>query len=139
MPVEEFIGALDSKADSSSIDRREKRPHNVRVADCSIGPDSTYHKMKGICKGAVRFRRDGGWNSLTYTTEYAGDGAAAGGDMLRASDGIIPFQFEDVTKVGRCGGCAYAHEVEDIDLDKAEACKPVPLQTLEYQGAKSYL
>lgn len=40
--------------------------------------------------------------------------------MLRASDGIIPLQFEEVTKVGKCSECAYSHPLEETEEDMSK-------------------
>ncbi|KAK4199944.1 hypothetical protein QBC40DRAFT_175104 [Triangularia verruculosa] len=98
-------------------EHRKSSRANPRSEDCSIGPDSTYHKLKGLCKGAVRFRKDGHWGSIKMTTEYGGGGGGAG-DMMRASDAIMPLQYE-VTKVAGCGECGYAHDLDAVELDKS--------------------
>lgn len=115
------------KEPGSVRELRKSRPANPRVADFIIHSDSTYHKLKGLCKGAVRFRKDGHWGSIKLTTEYdygGGGGISGGGDMLRASDGIvIPLQYELVAKVGACGDCGYAHELDEVKLDKSDKRK----------------
>ncbi|KAL2015336.1 hypothetical protein VTK56DRAFT_5780 [Thermocarpiscus australiensis] len=109
--------------ESSSIsDHRKSNPINPRLADCTIGEDSTYHKLKGLCKGAVRLRTEGHWGNVKISTEYdygsGGSAVAAGGNMLRASDGIVvPLEYE-VVKVVACE-CGYAHPLDEVDLDKS--------------------
>lgn len=98
-------------------EHRKSSRANPRSEDCNIGSDSTYHKLKGLCKGAVRFRKDGHWGSIKMTTEYGGGGGGAG-DMMRASDAIVPLQYE-VTKVAGCAECGYAHDLEAVELDKS--------------------
>ncbi|KAK4663496.1 hypothetical protein QC763_0099140 [Podospora pseudopauciseta] len=98
-------------------EHRKSSRANPRSEDCNIGSDSTYHKLKGLCKGAVRFRKDGHWGSIKMTTEY-GDGGGGAGDMMRASDAIVPLQYE-VTKVAGCAECGYAHDLEAVELDKS--------------------
>lgn len=109
------------KETSYNSDRRKSRPSTPRVPDCAIREDSTYYKLKGLCRGATKFRTDGHWGSIKFTSEYDQGVNATGtgaGDMLRASDGItVPFQYE-VTMVGACGSCGYAHSLEDVELDK---------------------
>ncbi|KAK3364527.1 hypothetical protein B0T25DRAFT_514194 [Lasiosphaeria hispida] len=95
----------------------------MRVTDCKIGVGSTYHLLKGFCKGGIQFKRDGHWGNIHRTTVYNGGGAASGGDMLRASDGIIPFQFEEAVRVGRCSECDFAHVVNEIELDMANSAQ----------------
>jgi hypothetical protein len=107
-------------------DRRRSRPTSPRVPDCAVRESSTYYKLKGLCRGATRFRKDGHWDSIKLTSEYdcGGGGAGAGaGDMMRASDGItVPFQYE-MTKVGACADCGYAHDLDEVELDKSNKGK----------------
>ncbi|KAK4153824.1 hypothetical protein C8A00DRAFT_14998 [Chaetomidium leptoderma] len=119
-----LIGVEDLLKESGfNSDRRKSRPASPRVPDCGIREDSTYYKLKGLCKGATKFRKDGHWDSIQLTNEYEYGGGAAGGgagDMMRASDGItVPFQYE-MTKVGACGECGYAHDLDDVELDMAD-------------------
>ncbi|KAL2193066.1 hypothetical protein P885DRAFT_46278 [Corynascus similis CBS 632.67] len=113
-------------------DWRKSRPASPRIPDHAIREDSTYFKMKGLCKGATKFRKDGHWGSIKLTTQcdYGVVSAGAGtGDMLRASDGItVPFQYE-TTMVGACGDCGYAHDLDDVELDKTN--KPEAVRTSE--------
>lgn len=132
-------------------EHRKSRPANPRLADFAIQEDSTYHKLKGLCKGAVKFRKDGHWGSIKLTTEYdygGGGGISGGGDMLRASDGIvIPLQYELVAKVGACGDCGYAHDLDEVKLDKSDkrmtsflpmSCKmPVHANQLVAEGVRT--
>ncbi|KAK4183660.1 hypothetical protein QBC35DRAFT_418480 [Podospora australis] len=105
-------------------ENRKSSRVNPRLADCNIDASSTYHKLKGLCKGAVKFRKDGHWGSIKLTTEY-GDGAGGGpGDMMRASDAIVPLQYE-VTKVAGCGECGYAHDLDAIELDKSGSAEAI--------------
>ncbi|KAL2152833.1 hypothetical protein VTH82DRAFT_3988 [Thermothelomyces myriococcoides] len=124
------------KETSYNSDRRKSRPSTPRVPDCAIREDSTYYKLKGLCRGATKFRTDGHWGSIKFTSEYDQGVNATGtgaGDMLRASDGItVPFQYE-VTMVGACGSCGYAHSLEDVELDKEN--KPEAVLTSE-SGAR---
>ncbi|KAK0726643.1 hypothetical protein B0T21DRAFT_385829 [Apiosordaria backusii] len=117
--VEDETYSVGSKRRQGSTltEHRKSSRANPRSEDCSIGPDSTYHKLKGLCKGAVRFRKDGHWGSIKMTTEYGGGGGGAG-DMMRASDAIVPLQYE-VTKVAGCGECGYAHDLDAVELDKS--------------------
>ncbi|KAK4033801.1 hypothetical protein C8A01DRAFT_19312 [Parachaetomium inaequale] len=112
------------KESSYNSDRRKSRPTSPRAPDCRIREDSTYYKLRGLCKGATRFRKDGHWDSIKLTNEYeygSGGAAAGAGDMMRASDGItVPFQYE-TTKVGACGDCGYAHDLDDVELDKSDS------------------
>ncbi|GAB1315362.1 hypothetical protein MFIFM68171_05572 [Madurella fahalii] len=125
------------KDPGSTSDLRKSRPANSRLADFAIPADSTYHRLKGLCKGAVKFRNDGHWGSIKLTTEYdygGGSGISGGGDMLRASDGIvIPLQYELVAKVGACGDCGYAHDLDEVKLDKSD--KPEGVRTSD-SGAR---
>ncbi|KXX82736.1 Sorbin and SH3 domain-containing protein 1 [Madurella mycetomatis] len=140
-PVSEeadVIGSDDiSKEPGPATELRKSRPVNPRAADFIIHSDSTYHKLKGLCKGAVRFRKDGHWGSIKLTTEYdygGSGGISGGGDMLRASDGIvIPLQYELVAKVGACGDCGYAHDLDEVKLDKSD--KPEGIRTSD-SGAR---
>lgn len=104
-------------------DRRKSRPASPRIPDCAIRDGSTYYKLKGFCRGATKFRKDGHWDSIKFTNEYeygSGGAMAGGGDMMRASDGItVPFQYE-MAKVGACGECGYAHDLDDVELDKSD-------------------
>jgi hypothetical protein len=110
------------KESSFNSDRRRSRPASPRVPDCAVRETSTYYKLKGLCRGATKFRKDGHWDSIKLTSEYdcgSGGAGAGAGDMMRASDGItVPFQYE-MTKVGACGDCGYAHDLDDVELDKS--------------------
>jgi hypothetical protein len=114
------------KESSFNSDRRKSRPASPRVPDCAVRETSTYYKLKGLCRGATRFRKDGHWDSIKLTSEYdcgSGGAGAGAGDMMRASDGItVPFQYE-MTKVGACGDCGYAHDLDDVELDKSDKGK----------------
>ncbi|KAK4450620.1 hypothetical protein QBC34DRAFT_349384 [Podospora aff. communis PSN243] len=90
----------------------------ARAPDCRITERSTYHRLGGLCPGAIRFRNDENWSSIQEVSEFSSLGAGSGGEMLRASDGIIPLQFEETTKVGRCSACYYSHDMEQVILDK---------------------
>ncbi|KAK4233534.1 hypothetical protein C8A03DRAFT_19410 [Achaetomium macrosporum] len=127
----DLLGLEELLKDSSfNSERRKSRPASPRIPDCGIREDSTYYKLKGLCKGATKFRKDGHWASIKLTTEYeygAGGASATGGDMMRASDGLaVPFQYE-TTKVGACGECGYAHDLDDVELDKSN--KPEAVRT----------
>ncbi|KAL2182220.1 hypothetical protein L209DRAFT_103148 [Thermothelomyces heterothallicus CBS 203.75] len=131
------IGFDDMLRESGyNSDWRKSRPATPRAPDCTIREDSTYYKLKGLCRGATRFRKDGHWGSIKLTSEYDHGVTATGagaGDMLRASDGItVPFRYE-VTMVGACGDCGYAHSLDDIELDKGN--KPEAVRTSE-SGAR---
>jgi hypothetical protein len=120
-----LVGLADFlKEPGEGAEQRRSQNRNSRPAETAIPEDSTYLKLKGLCKGAVRFRKDGHWGSIKLTTEYdygGGDAMSGGGDMLRASDGIvIPLQYEVVAKVGACGDCGYAHQLEEVKLDKSD-------------------
>ncbi|KAH6618381.1 hypothetical protein B0J18DRAFT_277749 [Chaetomium sp. MPI-SDFR-AT-0129] len=118
-----LIGLDDLMRETAyNSDRRKSRPASPRVPDCGIRGDSTYYKLKGLCKGATKFRKDGHWDSIQFTDyDYGGGGAAAGGDMIRASDGItVPFQYE-MTNVGACAECGYGHDLDDVELDKSDS------------------
>lgn len=93
------------------------RPQLIRKASLTIGPKSSYHRHKGICQGGVKFRKDGHWESIVKTSEFTAGAGASGGEMLRASDGIIPLQFEEEAKIGRCGECSYAHDLDEMERD----------------------
>jgi hypothetical protein len=130
---QDLIGVEDLLRESSYLsERRKSRPASPRIPDVSIREDSTYYKLKGLCKGATKFRKDGHWGSIKLTNEYeygAGGGAMGGGDMMRASDGItVPFQYE-MTKVGACGDCGYAYDLDDVELDKSNKRKPHPFHS----------
>ncbi|KAK0648067.1 hypothetical protein B0T16DRAFT_455573 [Cercophora newfieldiana] len=90
----------------------------ARPADCRITDRSTYIRLGGFCSGAAKFRLDNSWSSIKEVSEFSSLGAGSGGEMLRASDGIIPLQFEETTKVGRCSECYYSHEMDEVALDK---------------------
>jgi len=100
-----------------SIDKIIARPPLVRKASLTIGLKSSYHRLKGICQGGVKFRMGGHWESIVTTSEFSAGAGASGGEMLRASDGIIPLQFEEEAKIGRCGNCSYAHDLEEMEQD----------------------
>ena len=124
------IGVEDLLRESNvTSDRRKSRPASPRIPDCAIRDGSTYYKLKGYCRGATKFRKDGHWDSIQLTNEYeygSGGATVGGGDMMRASDGItVPFQYE-TTKVGACGECGYAHDLEDVELDKSGNRKALP-------------
>jgi hypothetical protein len=111
-----LIGPMESThLDDSSPETRP--PRVARQMDCSIGPSSTFRRLKGFCEGATTFRKDGHWDSIMRTSEYSAALTSAGGEMLRASDGIIPFQFEEETKIGKCGQCPYSHDLDEMELD----------------------
>lgn len=116
-----LIGLDDLMRETAyNSDRRKSRPASPRVPDCGIRADSTYYKLRGLCKGATKFRKDGHWDSIQLT-DYGAGGAAAGGDMIRASDGItVPFQYE-ATNVGACADCGYGHDLDDVELDKNDS------------------
>jgi len=121
----DLLGVEDLLRESSNLsDRRKSRPASPRIPDCSIREDSTYYKLKGFCRGATRFRKDGHWESIKLTNENdygSGGGAFVGGDMMRASDGItVPFQYE-MSRVGACGDCGYAHDLDEVELDKSDS------------------
>ncbi|KAK3903624.1 hypothetical protein C8A05DRAFT_43188 [Staphylotrichum tortipilum] len=123
----DILGVEDLLRESSNLsDRRKSRPASPRIPDCSIREDSTYYKLKGFCRGATRFRKDGHWDSIKLTNENdygSGGGAFVGGDMMRASDGItVPFQYE-MSRVGACGDCGYAHDLDEVELDRTEAVR----------------
>ncbi|KAH6640152.1 hypothetical protein F5144DRAFT_589695 [Chaetomium tenue] len=106
------------KESAYNSDRRKSRPASPRIPDCAISQDSTYYKLRGLCKGATKFRKDGNWDSIKLINEDEyGSGATGAGDMMRASDGItVPFQYE-TAKVGACGDCGYAHDLDEVELD----------------------
>ncbi|KAH6843444.1 hypothetical protein B0I37DRAFT_217893 [Chaetomium sp. MPI-CAGE-AT-0009] len=106
------------KDSAYNSERRKSRPTSPRVPDCAIRQDSTYYKLRGLCKGATKFRKDGNWDSIKLINEDEyGSGAGGAGDMMRASDGItVPFQYE-TAKVGACGDCGYAHDLDEVELD----------------------
>jgi hypothetical protein len=68
----------------------------VREADCSIGPKSTFETMGGFCKGAELFRKGGHWQGIKQTGGYVANKQAS---------------------IGRCVGCSYAHNYEEVRLD----------------------
>lgn len=98
----------------------------ARPPDCKITDRSTYKRLGGLCPGAIKFRNDSNWSSIVEVSEFSSLGAGSGGEMMRASDGIIPLQFEETTKVGRCSECYYSHDMEEVALDKSLDCK-IPL------------
>ncbi|KAK0624414.1 hypothetical protein B0T14DRAFT_426326 [Immersiella caudata] len=91
----------------------------ARPPDCRIAERSTYKRLGGLCPGAIKFRNDENWSSIQEVSEFSSLGAGSGGEMLRASDGIIPLQFEETIKVGRCSECYYSHAMEEVVLDKS--------------------
>ncbi|EAQ85510.1 hypothetical protein CHGG_09524 [Chaetomium globosum CBS 148.51] len=115
------------KESAYNSDRRKSRPASPRIPDCAISQDSTYYKLRGLCKGATKFRKDGNWDSIKLINEDEYGSAAAGpGDMMRASDGItVPFQYE-TAKVGACGDCGYAHDLDEVELDMSDSRKNIP-------------
>ncbi|KAK4095988.1 hypothetical protein N658DRAFT_437040 [Parathielavia hyrcaniae] len=128
---QDMLGVQDMLRESGHpSEHRKSRPTTPRIPDLGIRADSTYYKLKGLCKGATRFRKDGHWDSIKLTNEYeygAGGGSIGAGDMMRASDGItVPFQYE-TTKVGACGDCGYAHDLDEVELDKSS--KPEAIRT----------
>ena len=68
----------------------------VREADCSIGPHSSFGQMGGFCKGAELFRTGGHWQGIKQTGGYVANKQAS---------------------IGRCVGCGYAHNYEEVRLD----------------------
>ncbi|KJR84325.1 uncharacterized protein SPSK_08383 [Sporothrix schenckii 1099-18] len=68
----------------------------VREADCSIGPKSTFEMMGGFCKGADLYRSGGHWQGIKQTGGYVANKQAS---------------------IGRCVGCSYAHNYEEVRLD----------------------
>ncbi|OAA66565.1 Src-domain containing protein [Niveomyces insectorum RCEF 264] len=68
----------------------------VREPDCSIGPRSSFHQMGGFCKGAELFRSGGHWQGVKQAGGYVANKATA---------------------IGRCVGCGYAHNYEEVRLD----------------------
>lgn len=112
-------------AGKPNIDKIIARPPLVRKASLTIGFKSSYHRLKGICQGGVKFRMDGHWESIVTTSEFSAGAGASGGEMLRASDGIIPLQFEEEAKIGRCGECSYAHDLEEMERDASLAGKRI--------------
>ena len=132
-----LMGLEDLLRESSWLSEPQKgRPAYPRSPDCKIGEGSTYHRLKGFCMGAARFRKDGNWSSIKFSTEFeygAGGIGAGGGDLLRASDGIVvPLQYE-MTKVGSCGECGYAHDLDEVEADKSNKGKnPVMITMIMY-------
>jgi hypothetical protein len=120
-----LVGVEDLLRESSlSSDRRKSRPTSPRIPECEIREGSTYYRLKGLCRGATKFRKDGHWDSIRLVDEFDAGVGAGGGDMMRASDGItVPFQYE-MTKVAACGDCGYAHDLDEVDLDKESKRKP---------------
>ncbi|KAK3303809.1 uncharacterized protein B0T15DRAFT_402453 [Chaetomium strumarium] len=116
------------KESSFHSERRKSRPASPRIPDCGIREDSTYYRLKGLCKGATRFRKDGHWGSIKLSSEYDAAGTSVGGgDMMRASDGLaVPFQYE-TAKVGTCSECGYADDLDNVELDKSN--KPEAVRT----------
>ena len=119
-----LIGVEDLLKESSfASDRRKSRPASPRIPECAIREGSTYYRLKGLCRGATRFRKDGHWDSIKITDEFDGGMGAGGSDMMRASDGItVPFHYE-TTKVGACGDCGYAHDLDEVELDQDDRGK----------------
>lgn len=91
----------------------------ARHPNSRITERSTYKRLGGLCPGAIKFRTDGSWASILEVSEFSSLGAGLGGEMLRASDGIIPLQFEETIKVGRCSACYYSHPMDEVQLDKS--------------------
>lgn len=115
-----LIGVEELLRESANFsEHRKSRPANPRIPDCAIRVDSTYYKLKGLCRGATRFRKDGHWGSIKLTSEYEyGGGMTGGGDMMRASDGLaVPFQYE-IARVGACGDCGYGHDLDEVEIDR---------------------
>ncbi|KAL2127593.1 hypothetical protein VTI74DRAFT_10448 [Chaetomium olivicolor] len=131
-PDHSMVGVDELLRESSTVrEHRKSRPANPRIPDCAIREDSTYYRLKGLCRGATKFRKDGHWESIKLTSEYeyGSGGMAGGGEMMRASDGLaVPFQYE-MTKVGACGDCGYAHDLDEVEMDKDN--KPEAVRTSE--------
>ncbi|KAK4222002.1 hypothetical protein QBC38DRAFT_490875 [Podospora fimiseda] len=114
----------EPSSSSSNRDTIMRRRTNPRIPDCSIGPESTYHRLRGFCKGATKFRRDGHWDSIQRTSDESED-------MMRASDGImVPLSYgsgfdEDDEKVGKCSGCFYSHDWDEVEVDKSDSLSAV--------------
>ncbi|KAK4163285.1 hypothetical protein QBC43DRAFT_301264 [Cladorrhinum sp. PSN259] len=115
----------ESSSTKSNRDTMMRRRTNPRIPDCSIGPDSTYHKFRGICKGATKFRRDGHWDSIECVNGESED-------MMRASDGImVPMSYgggyddDEEEKVGKCSACFYSHDWDEVEADKSNAASAV--------------
>ncbi|KAJ9155683.1 SH3 domain-containing protein [Pleurostoma richardsiae] len=70
-----------------------------READCSIGPRSSLHQMKGFCQGAQAFKVDGHTAGVKRVAGYVA--------------GVS-------TPIARCVGCGYGHSYEEIALDLQE-------------------
>ncbi|CAK7207101.1 hypothetical protein SEUCBS139899_009909 [Sporothrix eucalyptigena] len=90
-------GAADDSAtiDTAGTDIPLTREF-VREADCSIGPKSTFETMGGFCKGAGLYRTGGHWAGIKQTGGYVANKQAS---------------------IGRCVGCGYAHNYEEVRLD----------------------
>ncbi|KAK3991126.1 hypothetical protein QBC44DRAFT_214946, partial [Cladorrhinum sp. PSN332] len=114
----------ETSSSSSNRNTIMRRRTNPRIPDCSIGTDSTYHRLRGICKGATKFRRDGHWDSIQRTSDESED-------MMRASDGImVPLSYgsgydEDDEKVGKCSACFYSHDWDEVEADKSNSLSAV--------------
>ncbi|CAK7211538.1 hypothetical protein SCUCBS95973_001149 [Sporothrix curviconia] len=82
--------------DSVTVDTAPLIREFVREADCSIGPKSTFERMGGFCKGADLYRTGGHWAGIKQQGGYVANKQAS---------------------IGRCVGCGYAHNYEEVRLD----------------------
>lgn len=124
-PERAIIGFEDLlEQPDTAAERRKSKPVYPRVPDLTIRDCSTYYKLKGVCRGAVRFRNDGDWDGIKFTTEYDhGEGA----DLLRASNGVVIALQAEATKVGACSECTYSHPIEEVEVDRGNARKLLPV------------
>jgi hypothetical protein len=110
-----LLGFADFLRETSfASERRRSRPPSPRIPDCALREDSTYHKLGRLCRGAKRFRKDGHWGSIRQT-EF--DHAPAASSLASSGDAPSPF-INGRIMVGACSECAYAHDLDDVQLDK---------------------
>jgi hypothetical protein len=77
----------------------------TREADCSIGPTSSFRQMQGFCKGAESFRIGGPWEGIKQVNGFVAN---------RQSN------------IGRCVGCGYGHNYEEVQLDMDKKRRSIP-------------
>ncbi|KAK8051810.1 hypothetical protein PG993_003195 [Apiospora rasikravindrae] len=93
---------LPSRANAASreyvadipVSEPEKEPWYANRANCSIGPESTFHTLGGFCEGAFIFR-DGGGQAAT----------------------IASLEQSNKVTVARCIDCKYRHTLSEIEMD----------------------
>ncbi|TQN64649.1 hypothetical protein CSHISOI_10544 [Colletotrichum shisoi] len=95
-------------ADEQAVSETSTQRHRsistlAKEEDCSIGPKSSFHQLKGFCEGAQSFRRGGYWDGLKQA-------------MAHVSNNSSPASGEPLA-IGRCLNCEYYHIYKELTLD----------------------